>query len=170
MFAANGLFSDEVETNFAAVWKADESWTRSLLAGEVKPPEPEIPEEPEAVMEVEAETAEEPEAPAEPEVENAAELTVDETKQTKVLSPEPFVQSMAVQEPLAAEEPAPFQQPPMMEVINKENATNIFEDAVKMPFAKQLGAQSPTLISAAEGLAPKDVNAQPIDVQPMEFA
>merc|ERR1719463_976734 len=55
MLMAAGQFGDNVATNLAVVWTADEAWTRSLLAGEVKPVEPEAPEEPEPVMEVEAE-------------------------------------------------------------------------------------------------------------------
>ena len=41
MLMAAGEYGDEVATNLAVVWQADETWTRSLLAGEVKPVEPE---------------------------------------------------------------------------------------------------------------------------------
>merc|ERR1719409_2677952 len=41
MLTAAGQFGDDVATNLAVVWEADETWTRSLLAGEVKPVEPE---------------------------------------------------------------------------------------------------------------------------------
>ena len=41
MLTAAGEYGDEVATNLAVVWQADETWTRSLLAGEVKPVEPE---------------------------------------------------------------------------------------------------------------------------------
>merc|ERR1719409_665361 len=54
MLMAAGQFGDDVATNLAVVWTADEAWTRSLLAGEVKPVEPEAPEEPEAPVEPEA--------------------------------------------------------------------------------------------------------------------
>merc|ERR1719460_860029 len=54
MLMAAGQFGDDVATNLAVVWTADETWTRSLLAGEVKPLEPEAPEEPEAPVEPEA--------------------------------------------------------------------------------------------------------------------
>merc|ERR1719454_1638009 len=113
-------------------------------------------------MEVEAEeTLKEAEAAVKPE---AAEVVA------------PVAESV---EPPLAGEPTAFEQPPMMEVTDKENAMNVIEDAVKMPLDKQLG--EPMHISAVEGPPPKDVNfnaetvanlvnVQPNDVQPMEFA
>jgi hypothetical protein len=172
MLAANGQFPAEVETNFAVVWKADETWIRSLLAGEVKPPEPEPVPEVEAAMEV---APEEAEAPAEGEdlVENAAtvELKIDETKEADVVAQEPLPipEAPALEEPIAYE-PAAISAPQML-VPDKENATQILEDAVaKSPFGNKLGEQSAMHDSAVKGLTPKDVNVPSMDVQPMDMA
>merc|ERR1719171_1717546 len=183
MFAATGNFSDEVEANFAAVWTADEAWTRALLAGDVKPVEPEPVVEPEAVME--PEEAVEPEAalaeeetstveqPAAEEVQMAetAEPTVEEVEVAEDAAPAPIVEAPIVEDapvvqaaPAAVEETPIFEEP-MLEATDKENATNVIVDAGKMPFAKQLGEESAVHFSPVAGLAPKDVN-----VQPMEFA
>jgi hypothetical protein len=49
--AKSGKFTNEVESNLAMVWKADEAWIRSFLAGEVELPKPEEPAAPEEPME-----------------------------------------------------------------------------------------------------------------------
>jgi hypothetical protein len=195
MLAANGHFGEEVETNLSAVWKADEAWTRSLLAGEVKPPEPE-PEaieepaaaEPEAVIEPEAvmDAVMEPEAVMEAEApaQNAevgmvetAENKTEEMNVTEVAAKSPLLiqEPQVVQEPPFVQEPAVVHYPaiqepavfedPTMQVPDKENAT--IADAGTMPFAKQLGEPPAMHVSAVEGLAAKDVNVQPM---PMDLA
>lgn len=114
---------------------------------------------------------EEAEAPAEAEVENAAtvELKIDETKEAEVVAQEPLPIPEAPEEPIA-EEPAAISAPQML-VPDKENATQILEDAVaKSPFGKQLGEQSAMHGSAVKGLTPKDVNVPSMDVQPMDMA
>lgn len=146
--------------------------------------EPEAAEEPEKI---ETEAAE-PEAAMEPEVDMAetAEITVEETKETEVIAQEhisihrepmpswdaPAVEQHLVQESPAVEEPQVFEEP-MLEVPDKENSTNVIEAAGKSPFSK-LGEQSAMHLSPVEGLAPKDVNVQPMmqpmKVQPMDFA
>jgi len=146
--------------------------------------EPEAAEEPEKI---EPEAAAEPEA-MEPEVDMAetAEITVEETKETEVIAEEPIsihrgpmpswdapaVEQHLVQESPAVEEPQVFEEP-MLEVPDKENSTNVIEDAAKIPSSK-LGEQSAMHLSPVEGLAPKDVNVQPMmqpmNVQPMDFA
>lgn len=180
MLASYGHFGDEVEKNLSIVWKADETWTRLLLAGEVQP-EPEAPEpeetmeqaviEPEAAEEpekIEPEAAAESEAAMEPEVDMAetSEIIVEETKEPEepISIAEPTVEEHLVQESPAVQ-PQVFEEP-MLEVPDKENSTNVIEDAGKIPFAK-LGEQSAMHFSPVEGLAPKDVNVQPMNVQPM---
>merc|ERR1719174_3663276 len=105
--------------------------------------------EPEAA--VEPETVAEPEAAMEPEA---------------VVEPEPIMEPAVVEPEAVMQDEAPM----VPEVTEKENATMIFEDAGKMPFAKQLGEQWPMYANAVEGLAPKDVNVQPLYAQPMDLA
>merc|ERR1719258_702869 len=113
--------------------------------------EPEQPVEPETVVEPEATI--EPEATMEPEVTmpEIAGVTTEMTV-TEVVQENPIFM-----------EPA-FEEPPMLEATDKENVMNEIADAGKMPAAKQIGEQSAMQFSPVEGLAPKNVNLQPMDL------
>jgi len=178
MLAANGVFSDEVAAGMAVVWKADEDWTRSLLGGEVKPPEPEEPKEPEPCEEdaqVVAPPAEDVEA-ADASMEVQAEILQSETKEVEMeLAAEPieetekvdenhFVQESLIQEPSIFVEEQLIQEPLMPEATDKENALNTIADVGKSPFSKLSGEESAQYTNPIEGLAPKDVNVQPMEL------
>lgn len=57
-----------------------------------------------------------------------------------------------------------IQKSPMLEATDKENTINLIADAGKASVAKQLGEQSCENAGFPEGLAPKDVNVQPIEM------
>jgi hypothetical protein len=129
--------------------------------------EPEALVEPEAAMELQEQGGEEAAEDPLPEESTFAEPTLDQLAEAEQPLP-------VVQEPLVAPEPPVVVETPVLpEAIDKENAAfdtmaaPFFAGAVEeKPFAaKQFGEQSATHFSPAAGLAPKDVN-----VQPMEFA
>jgi hypothetical protein len=178
--AKSGKFTAEVESNLAMVWKADEAWIRSLLAGEVEPAKPEEPEAPmENVETVEAETIEVAEADVEledpkPEAEVVAEVAAEApveapvpevaTDLPEVVEPIEVFEEKPMNEDVAMEdlvqmtaEPAEIAVPDAMQdlvsAINKENPAQ--EIAAKMVSSK-LGEES--IDNAFEGLAPKDLN------------
>jgi hypothetical protein len=173
--AAHGAFGAEVEKNFAVVWKADESWIRALLAGEVKPAEPEPIEEEAAVLEAEPETVAAAEA-----VETEAAITeeVMEPVEPAAAIPEQEFVDQHTQEVQMMEAAMPEEVPQVMEAampevpqvmeeampeVNKENTVHVFADDVKTVSSK-LGEHLAENAATMEGLVPRDVNvAQPLD-------
>jgi len=188
--AKSGKFTPEVENNLAMVWKADEAWVRSLLAGEVELPKPE-PEEPEAPMEqveeiVEAETAAATET-ADIEVEgpkDEAEVAAEVAAEAEAPVPDAPVPEVAadlseVMEPKPAEvveekfqvfedaamqgvvqEPESIQEFVSESAIIKENTTH---NMIQEAVSAKLGEQS--IDSAVESLAPENLNmVQPLDL------
>jgi hypothetical protein len=179
-FAKTGKFTNEVESNLAAVWKADEAWIRSFLAGEIEPAKPEEPEAPveeepvepaEIVAEVEAEEptmeveaaevaaeapAAEVEEPVEVATEEKPEAMEDVVEETVVVEAEqPTVAAEGIFVPESAE-PVAF---------DKENSDNVIAEAVKTVSAKLGEQQSASPVAPFEGLAPKDLNiGQPLNL------
>jgi len=170
-----GKSSAEVESKLAVVWKADEAWIRSLLAGEIELPKPEEPEQPEeqpveleqpaepaeaetAIMEevemADVDTEEKPEVEVATEVVEPVEVSTEETAGAEPVAMDDVVDNTVI---LADE--------PIENAVNKENTADVIADAVKT-ISSKLGEQSVESAAPVEGLAPKDLNV----VQPMEFA
>jgi len=183
--AKTGKFTSEVESNLAAVWKADEAWIRSFLASEVEPaaPEPEEPVEepteiieevaevePESKMEVEVAAEVAAEAP-ETEVVEPAEITTEEKPEVEDVAMEGVIDEPAAEAQEAFEIPAAAVPEamvvPVEPALNKENTDFVIAEAVKTVSSK-LGEQSMDSAVEAkfEGLAPKDLNV----VQPSDLA
>jgi hypothetical protein len=189
--AKSGKFTTEVESGLAMIWKADEAWIRSFLAGELELPKPEEPEAPEEQMEtveaeiVEEETvkevAEEEVEVAEAEVEAAeikapeADVHLEEPKPDEVEvaagvaaeSPKAEVEDFAIMEDVVEDAPVEVPQPMeelVQETLGTENTATMIEEAVKTVSSK-LGEQSADVAAPLEGLVPKDLNlVQPTDL------
>jgi hypothetical protein len=189
--AKSGKFTNEVESNLAMVWKADEAWIRSFLAGEVELPKPEEPAAPEEPME-QAEIVEEiiDEAKNVEEVVETAEVELDGSTKEESFIEEAVVEAPVVEEkpeadiamedvpetaveaeiPIANADAEGFHVPESMEelvsesALNKENTADAIAEAVKTVSSK-LGEQSADP-APLEGLAPKDLNV----VEPVGLA
>jgi hypothetical protein len=176
-------FTNEVESSLATVWKADEAWIRSFLAGEVELPKPEEPEAPEEQMEqaeiVEAEIIDEAKNVEEVDESNkeesiieeaVAEAPVVEEKPEADIAMEDVHEAAAEAENPVANADAGIHVPESMEelvsepALNKENTADVIEEAVKTVSSK-LGEPSADP-APVEGLAPKDLNV----VQPFGLA
>lgn len=174
-------FTDEVEGNLALVWKAEEAWIRSFLAGEVEPAKPEEPEqaeEPAPIAEVEA-VEETVEAEVEPEqnmeieagAEVAAEIqpeTVVETAEASEEKVEVFedVAMTGVVEDVAVAAEESIEIVDAQGLINNENAEAALAEAAMKAVASKLGEPSSEDATPMASLVPKDLNV----VQQTEFA